>query len=63
MTGFSGFDMSNPVIVPDIEQIEKWDRQRELAIESLEISGNFVMCQRCKLPQRMHKEPVRPIND
>ena len=63
MTGFSGFDMSNSVIVPDIEQIEKWDRQREHAIESLEISGNFVKCQRCRLPQRMHKEPVRPIND
>jgi hypothetical protein len=55
MTGFRGFNMSNPIEVPDISQIDQWDRQREQAIQSLEISADelFVKCQRCGVAVRM----------
>ena len=33
--------------MPSLEQIEQMERQRSQAIESLEISGNSVKCQRC----------------
>jgi hypothetical protein len=55
MTGFSGFNMTNPIEVPDIQEIEKMDQLRQQAIDSLEISEDdlFVKCQRCGVAVRM----------
>jgi hypothetical protein len=39
--------LSNPLPLPSLEEIEKMERQRSQAIESLEISGNSVKCQKC----------------
>ncbi len=39
--------MDDPFVLPSLEQIEQMERQRSQAIESLEISGNSVKCQRC----------------
>jgi hypothetical protein len=39
--------LDDPFVLPSLEQIEQMERQRSQAIESLEISGNSVKCQRC----------------
>jgi hypothetical protein len=55
MGGDTGFNVgfTNPIEVPDISIIEKMDRQREQAIESLEIADGFVKCQKCGVAVRM----------
>jgi hypothetical protein len=44
---------SNPILIPDIQEINRMDQLREQAIQSLEISDGFVKCQRCKKAVRI----------
>jgi hypothetical protein len=40
-------NFNNPVELPSLQEIEAMDKQRQEAIESIEISGNSARCQRC----------------
>jgi hypothetical protein len=55
--------LNDPFELPSLEEIEEMERQRLQAIDTLEISGNSVKCQRCG-----HDIPIvgklnRPYND
>jgi hypothetical protein len=39
--------LNDPFELPSLEEIEEMDRQRSLAIDSLEIYGDSVKCQKC----------------
>ena len=45
--------MSNPLLLPSLEEIADIERKRKQAIDALEISDGFVKCQRCRVPQRI----------
>ena len=49
--------------LPSLEQIEEMERQRLQAIESLEISGNSVKCQRYDTAVPIVGKLPRPHND
>jgi hypothetical protein len=40
-------DFTNPRELPSLEEIERMDKKREAAINSLEISDGHVKCQKC----------------
>jgi hypothetical protein len=46
----------------DITEIEALEQQRKQATEALEISGNFVKCQRCRRSIKMRDKPFRSIS-
>jgi hypothetical protein len=41
--------MNDPFELPSLEEIEQMERQRLQAIESLQITGHSVKCQRCRV--------------
>ena len=51
---------STPVELPDIQDIEKMDRQKSQAIESLEISKDrqYAKCQRCGNSYRIAEKAI-----
>ena len=55
--------MYNPVQLPSLQEIEEMDKQRSKAIESLEISGNSVKCQRCSQDTPIVGKLNRPDNE
>jgi len=51
--------LNDALELPSLEEIEQMERQRSQAIESLEISNDFVKCQKCgdavQMPNSNHK--------
>jgi hypothetical protein len=47
-------------MVPSLEQIEKMDRQRLQAINSLQITDNSVKCQKCSISVPMLRTLTKP---
>jgi len=48
MTAHAG-GFNNSIELPSLEEIAAMKKQREEAINSLEISGNSVLCQGCEM--------------
>ena len=55
--------MNSPFELPSLEEIEQMERRSLQAIESLEISGNSVKCQRCDNTVPIVGKLPRPQND
>ena len=55
--------MNDPFELPSLQEIEEMERQRLQAIESMEISGNSVKCQRCNVDIPIVGKLPRPHND
>jgi hypothetical protein len=52
--------LNSPFEIPSLEQIEEMDMQRLQAIEALEISNDYVMCQRCSIAVPMLGTSTKP---
>ena len=57
----SGFN--NPIELPSLEKIAEMDKQRQDAINSLDISDNKAKCQQCSTYFRIVGKIHRPKND
>jgi hypothetical protein len=55
--------LNSPFEPPSLEQIKEMEQRRLRAIESLEISGNSVKCQRCSQDIPIVGKLNRPHND
>jgi RNA polymerase-binding transcription factor DksA len=57
--------MTNPIELPDIENIEAMEQAKQKAINSLELvaNGQYVKCQKCAGLQPTIQERIRPTND
>ena len=55
--------MSNPLLLPSLEEIADIERKRKQAIDALEISNGSVKCQKCSKNVPIVGKMARPIND
>jgi hypothetical protein len=55
--------LNDPFELPSLEQIEKMEKQRSQAIESLQITDNSVKCQKCGMAIPIVGRLPRPHND
>lgn len=55
--------LTDPIELPSLEEIDKMDKQRQEAIESLETSNDHVKCQKCGVAIPIVGKLARPHSD
>jgi hypothetical protein len=55
--------LNDPFELPPLEQIEKMEKQRSQAIESLQITDHSVKCQKCGIAVPIVGKLTRTKND